>query len=61
VPDELAEKPPERSFLSKYGMIIAVLLFNVVFRGATAAPEAPAGGAGGGAGRPAAAAGAKRD
>jgi hypothetical protein len=45
-PDELAEKPPERSFLSKYGMVIAVLMFNLIFRGATggATEEAPASG-----------------
>jgi hypothetical protein len=66
--DVLAEKPPERSFLSKYGMVIAMLAFNLVFRGAGggaaapaegAAAEGAAGGAAGGAAKPAA--GAKRD
>lgn len=57
--DLVKERPPEKSFLSKYGLFIAVLLFNIMFRGATAGAEEPrqAGGGGGGNGG----GGAKRD
>jgi len=31
--------PPERSALAKYGPIAAIIVFNVLFRGATAPAE----------------------
>jgi hypothetical protein len=52
--EELKERPPEKSFLSKYGLMIGLLVFNLVFRGMGGPPDsepaAPgrAGGAGGG-------------
>ena len=56
--DVLQEKPPEKSFIAKYGMFVALLLVNLVFRGGAAAPEAGASAPAAGGAR---AGGAKRD
>ncbi len=61
---DLNEKPPEKTFLQKYGLVMAMLAFNIftkLFGSAAAEPPPRAGGAAAGGGGGGAGAARKKD